>query len=48
LGGNLDAAKLNGRLDDLGRDGWELVPACGTGMGAGTTREIAKVFKRQC
>jgi hypothetical protein len=47
MGGKLDAGKLDGMLNDLGRDGWELVTAFDTSMGAGTTRDIVAIFKRQ-
>jgi len=45
-GGVLDQSKLEAALNDLGRDGWELVSTFDTNMLHGQTREIVSVLKR--
>jgi hypothetical protein len=45
-GGILDQSKLESALNELGRDGWELVSTFDTNMLQGTTREVIGVLKR--
>jgi len=45
-GGDLDAEAFNGRLNELGMEGWELVSVFDTNMLHGRTRDIVAVFKR--
>jgi hypothetical protein len=46
LGGKFDEAGLNIRLNDLGKQGWELVSAFTTQRGYGQSRDIVAIFKR--
>ena len=45
-GGVLDQPKFETALNELGRDGWELVSTFDTNMLHGQTREIVAVLKR--
>jgi Domain of unknown function (DUF4177) len=45
-GGVLDQSKFETALNELGRDGWELVSTFDTNMLHGQTREIVAVLKR--
>lgn len=47
LGGKLDVDALNLRLNELGREGWEMVSAFDTNMLHGQTREVMVILKRQ-
>jgi hypothetical protein len=47
LGREIDQAQLDAVLNPLGNDGWELVTAVGIHEGAGYTREVVLIFKRQ-
>lgn len=46
LGGKLDEDKFDKSLNDLGKQGWELVTAFDTNLGHGATRDVVAVFKR--
>ena len=46
LGGVLDVSAFDGKLNELGRDGWELVSSFDTNMYQGSSREVVAVFKR--
>jgi hypothetical protein len=46
FGGKLDEKKLEAYINELGRDGWELVTAFDTNMAQGQTRDIVAIFKR--
>lgn len=46
LGGILDASAFEQLLNNLGRDGWELVSAFDTNQSYGQTRDVVAVFKR--
>lgn len=46
VGGVLDVPEFEGALNDLGRQGWELVSMFNTSMGQGTSREVVATFKR--
>lgn len=46
LGGKLDLKAFESMLNELGRDGWELVNAFDTNQGYGQTRDVIAVFKR--
>ena len=45
-GGKVDTEELNGRLNELGEMGWELVISLSTNMGFGESRDIIAIFKR--
>jgi len=45
-GGKLDSSELDQKLNDLGREGWELVAAFGSQKYQGQTRDVVAVFKR--
>lgn len=47
LGGKVDTEKLQEEMNQLGREGWELVSCFDTSMGEGASREIISVFKRK-
>ena len=47
FGGKLDRTKFEALLNELGREGWELVNAFDTNQGHGQTRDVIAVFKRQ-
>lgn len=44
---NLNEEKLDEYMNDLGAQGWELVPAFGVNQTWGSTREMVAVFKRE-
>jgi len=46
MGGKFDETVLNAKMNELGRDRWELVSAFDTNMGHGATRDIVLLFKR--
>ncbi|MEW6237163.1 MAG: DUF4177 domain-containing protein [Candidatus Omnitrophota bacterium] len=46
MGGKLDEEKLDGLMNKLGRDGWELVAAFDTNQAYGASRDIVAIFKR--
>lgn len=46
-GGLLDLDKFNESLNEVGRDGWELVSCMTTNQSHGATRKIVAVFKRK-
>lgn len=46
MGGKFDENELNQKMNEFGRDGWELVSAFDTNMGQGATRDIVILFKR--
>lgn len=46
LGGNLDFTAFEALLNDLGRQGWELVSTFDTNTSGGVTRDVVAVFKR--
>lgn len=46
LGGNLNVTKFDKTLNDMGRQGWELIVAFDTNQGYGATRDVVAVFKR--
>jgi len=46
LGGKVDREKFDLMLNDVGRDGWELVAAFDTNQGYGATRDVIAIFKR--
>lgn len=45
-GGILNVIEFDHELNQLGREGWELVATFGTNMGDGQSREAVAVFKR--
>lgn len=47
LGGKIDQNELDGILNELGRDGWELVTVFATALYQGRTQDAAMVFKRR-
>ena len=47
LGGRIDTAAFNARLNELGEQGWELMSALATNQGYGWSREILAILKRE-
>jgi len=47
MGGILDLQSFQGELNDLGREGWELVTCFDTNMSQGQSRYVIAVFKRR-
>lgn len=47
LGGKLDEEAFDRMLNDLGRNGWELVAAFDTNQSSGQSRDVVAIFKRQ-
>ena len=47
LGGKVDTQAFTNRLNELGREGWELVSAFDTNMYDGATRDVVLILKRQ-
>jgi hypothetical protein len=45
-GGRFDAEGFEVRLNELGREGWELVSCFDTNMAYGQTRDVVAVLKR--
>lgn len=45
-GGNLDTNQLDEMMNDLGRQGWEIVSAFDTNQVQGATRDVVVIFKR--
>jgi hypothetical protein len=43
----IDHAQLESMLNELGRDGWELVNAFDTNWGRGATQDMIAIFKRK-
>jgi len=46
IGGVLDVATFDAKLNELGRDGWELISAFDTNMQQGASREAIAIFER--
>ena len=46
IGGKIDESKLESFMNDLGREGWELVAIFDTNQSGGQTRDVFVVFKR--
>ncbi len=46
LGGKVDSTTFDAALNELGRDGWELVNVFDTNTTQGATRLVIAVFKR--
>ena len=46
-GGKLDLELLNSRLNELGRQGWELVSTFDTNKEYGKTRDVVAILKRK-
>ncbi len=46
LGGKFDINELDGMMNKLGREGWELVTSFDTNQAYGSTREIVVIFKK--
>ncbi len=47
LGGKFEPSDLDGKLNWMGQQGWELVSTFTTNKSYGETREIVSVFKRK-
>lgn len=47
FGGKVKEAELDARLNELGRQGWELVSAFSSNTMNGVTRDVVAVFKRR-
>jgi len=46
MGGKFDENVLTEKMNELGRDQWELISGFDTNMGHGATRDIVLLFKR--
>lgn len=46
LGGKLDLEAFEKSLNELGREGWELVAAFDTNAAQGQSREVVVLFKK--
>jgi len=46
-GSKLDTGNLDNALNEIGRQGWELVSAVGLNATYGITKEVVMIFKRQ-
>ena len=46
MGGHVDVAKIDKQLNELGREGWELVAAEDTNSFEGSSRYVLFIFKR--
>ena len=46
IGGHVDVEKIDQRLNELGREGWELVAVCDTNSFEGSSRYVLFSFKR--
>jgi hypothetical protein len=47
VGGKMDVAQFDERLNDLGVQGWELVSVFSTNQGYGMTRAVFATLKRR-
>jgi len=47
LGGKIDVDGFKTKLNEMGRDGWELIEQTASNQGFGDTRYIICVFKRE-
>lgn len=45
-GGKFDERQLDSYMNDLGREGWELVAGFDTNKNYGETRDVVVIFKR--
>ncbi len=45
-GGKLDEVELEVKMNQLGRQGWELTTAFDTNQSYGQTRDVVAIFKR--
>lgn len=45
-GGTLDQLRLDGMMNELGREGWELAAALPATESYGRTRDVVVIFKR--
>ena len=46
MGGKLETDEFDAQLNELGRQGWELVSVMDTNQSHGATRLVVAVFKR--
>ncbi len=46
LGGKVDQAQLDLKINELGAQGWELCTALSAAMFSGPTRDMVLIFKR--
>ena len=46
-GGSVEPSQLEDRLNQLGRDGWELVSCTSTSQSYGSSKSIVFIFKRK-
>jgi len=46
LGGKFDESELDGFMNELGAQGWELVNAFDTNQSSGQSRDVVAIFKR--
>ena len=46
-GGKVDGDTFNEALNNLGRDGWDLIKVVDTNHGTGTTESLVCIFKRE-
>ena len=47
MGGLIDQEKMELKLNELGKDGWELITAYSTNQGYGSSRKLVYTLKRE-
>lgn len=47
MGGLLNTAEIEAKLNELGKDGWELVSSYSTNAGYGATRKLVYTLKKE-
>ena len=47
MGGLIDQEKMELKLNELGKDGWELVTSYSTNQGYGSSRKLVYTLKRE-
>ena len=47
LGGKLDEVELEAKMNERGKEGWELTTAMDTNQSHGETRDVIVMFKRR-
>ncbi len=47
FGGNVDTYQMENKLNELGRDGWEMVSSTTTNQSYGSSKYFVCIFKRK-